>query len=152
MMPKNTLSDDYVEKRTVVIAESGCWIWMLSTVRGGYGKVSIDGKSHTAHRAIWEKKNGPVPSGLILCHRCDTPSCVNPDHLFVGTHSDNSLDMVTKNRAAKGEKIGNSKLTSDVVGKIRSMTGTYKSIGEAFGISESAVWYVRNNVTWRHIA
>ena len=151
MMPINTLSEKYLEKRTVVLAESGCWIWMLSTTKGGYGKASVGGKSELAHRAVWEARNGPIPEGLLLCHKCDTPSCVNPYHMFLGTHQHNALDMVSKGRSAKGEKSAKAKLSAGLVETIRQMRGPRKKIAEKMGVSETTIWLVQNNVTWRHV-
>lgn len=75
-----------------------CWLWTgpLWTV-GGYGRW----KKKRAHREIWEQTNGPIPPGLLVCHHCDRPSCVNPVHLFLGTHRDNSQDASKKNRLAR---------------------------------------------------
>ena len=151
MMPRNEVTPQYVEDRTIVLSESGCWIWMLSTTKGGYGKMSVDGKSRIAHREVWKAKNGDVPDGLLLCHRCDTPSCVNPDHLFLGTHADNAMDMVSKGRAAKGARVFLTKLTEEKVRQIRSMSGSSKSIAKQMGVCEASVWNVKNRVTWRHV-
>lgn len=78
---------------------SGCWLWLGATNPLGYGM--IDRNRYTeqlAHRYFFKVHRGDIPSGMFVCHRCDTPSCVNPDHLFLGTHEANMKDMVTKGR------------------------------------------------------
>ncbi|WP_103035281.1 HNH endonuclease signature motif containing protein [Castellaniella caeni] len=83
------------------VADNGCIEWALSTVRGR-GRLNIDGKRQYAHRALWEAIGGYIPAGMLLCHGCDNPLCVNPEHMFVGTHEQNMADMVEKGRSTKG--------------------------------------------------
>jgi len=90
---------EYVESRVERIPESGCWIWMAAVQSKGYGSCHIKGaKESLAHRISWTVYRGFIPSGMCVLHRCDVPSCVNPDHLFLGTKHDNSQDMVGKGR------------------------------------------------------
>ncbi len=77
---------------------SSCWIWTGGVKGHGYGSFFKDGKQLAAHRFSWEIANGPIPSGMCVCHKCDNPICCNPDHLFIGTQSDNLLDAASKNR------------------------------------------------------
>ena len=78
---------------------SGCWLWIgANSGKGGYGQISINGRIKRAHRVSWELHRGFIPEGMLVCHHCDTPPCVNPDHLFVGTYSDNTIDSVKKGR------------------------------------------------------
>jgi hypothetical protein len=85
-------------KNYTPVPESGCWLWLGSLNLKGYGRLMIKKKSVLAHRFSWEHHNGPISKGLLVCHKCDTPSCVNPDHLFIGTHADNLRDMRNKGR------------------------------------------------------
>lgn len=88
-----------IEARCVAVPDVGCWLW-LGTTSNGYGRLSYGGHApRYAHRLSFEAFNGPVPAGMDVCHKCDTPSCVNPAHLFVGTASDNAKDMVQKMRS-----------------------------------------------------
>jgi hypothetical protein len=76
---------------------SGCWLWTKET-RGGYGYFRMGGEAWRAHRLAWRLFVGPIPKDLFVCHHCDTPPCVNPAHLFVGTHRKNMQDMREKGR------------------------------------------------------
>lgn len=77
---------------------TGCWLWVGTIGRNGYGRIRRDGVRLWAHRFSYERFKGPIPSGTEICHTCDTPLCVNPDHLFAGTHTENMRDSVRKGR------------------------------------------------------
>lgn len=88
-----------LEARIARIPFSGCWIWIGWADSKGYGKLHIDGgRRQAAHRFFWEAAHGKIQSGLHVLHRCDVPACVNPDHLFLGTHKDNMEDCARKGR------------------------------------------------------
>ena len=83
------------------VSESGCWLWRSTIVFKGYGQFYLNGKSRFAHRASWLLHKGAIPGGLFVCHTCDVPRCVNPEHLFLGTNKDNMQDMARKGRGRK---------------------------------------------------
>lgn len=138
--------DRFFEKYTPV-TESGCWLWDGATTKG-YGNLGINGKTHLAHRLSWQIHFGEIPKGLLVCHKCDVPACVNPNHLFLGTVSDNAIDSVRKGRYVgnrnKGPKT-NGKLTLKQKREIVSLVESgysRKSIGEFYKVTSQAVTYL----------
>jgi hypothetical protein len=106
------------------LAFPGCWEWQGSRFENGYGRIHVRGKRIGTHRYAWECQRGAIPAGMLVLHRCDNPRCVNPDHLFLGTHADNMQDMVRKGRNAgggglAGEANSCARLTDDQVREIR---------------------------------
>ena len=146
---------EYLEQNSFPITECGCWIWMRSVNDLGYGKIQIKGKTIGAHRASWLAYRGDIPIGSLVCHQCDVPSCINPNHLFLGSHSDNAHDRERKGRGQnlKGQNNNNAKLTDDIVRTIRHSTLPRWKLAKKFGIRSSTVWSIQtqNNV-WPHIA
>lgn len=139
------------------VSGDGCWLWKgARSSQGRYGCLRIAGKTLAAHRHSYELHKGDIPDGMFVCHRCDVPECVNPDHLFLGTAKDNFDDMVTKGRGVvtfmqkdeKGAKNGNAKLSEQQVIAIRQARqdgATYRMIRERFGIKSNG--HVRNIIT-----
>lgn len=130
---------------------SGCWIW-LGSLSGyfGYGKLQIDNKSKLAHRYSWEIHNGH-PGKMYVLHRCDNPYCVNPDHLFLGTHATNIADMVSKNRQRRGITANGVKLSEADILCIREDKRSIKLIGAHYGISEGHVYKIKAKERWKHL-
>jgi hypothetical protein len=91
-----------LEEKTLPVPEAGCHIWMGRSGGKGYGGFKLKGKILLAHRVSWEYHNGPIPDGLCVLHKCDTPLCINPNHLFLGTIADNNKDCARKGRNRNG--------------------------------------------------
>ena len=141
---------------------SGCWIWRGGVHSGGYGFMRGEGGRNapnvTVHRLSYEMHHGPIPDGLVVMHACDNPLCVNPDHLSVGTHKDNTQDMIAKGRAANnklpvsvGADNGRALLTESKVRYIRASTASHASLARRFGVSATCIASVRNRQTWSHV-
>ena len=125
----------------------GCWRWTAST-RNGYGVFHVGRITLHAHRVAWWLWRGMIPDGLCVLHRCDTPPCVNPEHLFLGTPKDNSADMVAKGRAASGERSAQAKLTRTAARVIRLSRLSGRRLAAQFGVTESAISRVRRWNRW----
>lgn len=133
-----------------------CWLWVGSKFRSGYGSVWVLSRHRCdrAHRVAYELSKGPIPEGRVVRHTCDTPLCVNPAHLLVGTNRENSADMVARGRQNRGEKNAHAKLTDEKVCRIRQRYDAgdrIAAIATAFRISESHVVNVGRRRVWRHI-
>lgn len=130
----------------------GCWEWHGSITKG-YGMILFEGRNQYAHRVAWILTNGPIPDGLQVCHRCDNPLCVRPDHLFLGTVSDNMQDMYDKGRGNKpqGASHPNAKLTDDQVEEIRrrAVKGNYKTLAREFGVTFPTIRCVVDGTRYR---
>lgn len=129
----------------------GCWVWRGSTDVGGYGKFD----DRHAHRVAWELTTGDtLTPDVYVCHRCDSPPCCNPAHLFLGNHAANMLDMTKKGRSARGERAARSRLTSNQVQSIRLLyaggLSAYR-LGLMFKIAKSSIQQAVTRKTWKHI-
>lgn len=89
-----------LEELAMPVPETGCWLWIGKVNNAGYGRIGLGsrGRAAFAHRVSFQIHRGPIPAGMLVCHRCDTRSCINPDHLFVGSAADNTADMLKKGR------------------------------------------------------
>lgn len=134
-----------------------CWEWKGSKVKDGYGSFRIDIDSiHVvgAHRVSWFLCKGIIPDGLCVCHHCDNPGCVNPDHLFLGTRQDNENDKISKNRHARGEGIPSSKLTTSQVISIRDKynQGVRQiDLANQYNVSTANISLIVNNNGWKDV-
>jgi hypothetical protein len=97
---------------------------------------------------------GSIPDGKVVCHKCDNPACINPEHLFLGSKSDNSADMVSKNRSAFGDRNGKAKLTEEQAREVLSLRGTGESlrkVAQRFGVTAKAIHFIWQGVHWKHL-
>lgn len=146
-----------------------CWIWNAAKFRDGYGMYQVNRKAMRVHRYVYRMLVGSIPDGMLVCHSCDRPACVNPAHLFLGTPAMNSSDMVRKGRqasgarnaralyperTARGERAGLSKLRTEQVLEIRARLAqgmTRRLIALQFGVSTPAIDGIAQRRTWKHI-
>lgn len=143
-----------------VVTSDGCWEWLGSKDKNGYGSIRCDSGTKKAHRVSYLVHVGEIPSGLYVLHKCDNPSCVSPHHLFLGTHRDNMRDMWSKGRGKavscgrKGSKNGNSRLSEGDVIEIRlrlSCGESGASLSREYGVSKNLIYLIRDKKVWTHI-
>jgi hypothetical protein len=161
MVPRIPLHErfwKYVDKTTNT---NGCWLWTGALDKKRYGQIMSGGhigKGLRSHRVSWEIANGPIPPKLEVCHDCpggDNPSCVNPAHLFLGTHAENMRDAAEKGLMSRGQDRHMAKITERDVRQIRylSLAGTLqKEICAKFGICRQSLYMIINRRTWKHVA
>lgn len=142
--------DDLVRqifKEKLQIKGNGCWEWGGYRNPQGYGVLRLMGRPFRAHRLSWELNRGEIPPRLLVCHKCDNPPCVNPDHLFLGTHRVNSADSATKGRQGK-------KLSEQNVKEIIDLYNyglSQKDISKLYGVVPSTINYILNGTDWSGI-
>ena len=150
---RRPLAERFWEKVDVRRADE-CWIRLASTKQGGYGKItSGDGRILLAHRVSLHLTNGSVPKGMVVCHHCDNPGCVNPTHLILGTQADNIRDMHAKGRGnpPRGCQHPNARLTDDIVADIRADLRNHRQLAREYGIGKSTVGMIKAGVKWNHV-
>lgn len=139
---------------------NGCWIWKSANNGAGYGKFYVKDSGKVpyiyAHRLSWELANGPIQNGLWVLHKCDNPSCINPEHLFLGTQTDNMQDAAHKGRIKQrawplGEGNHNAKLKESDVKEIKIMIQNKVAlnvIAKKFGVSTQAIFMIKAGISW----
>lgn len=152
----------------------GCVEWPMSKTLAGYGQLAYkgdDGKRGTAyaHRAAYIAAFGPIPDGMLVCHKCDNPACFNPAHFFLGDYRDNARDMVTKGRnyipqpgafpnhwskidPLRGEDGGNAKITEAEAIAIIASAEKGVRLAERYGVTPAAISSIRTGKTWTHLS
>lgn len=131
--------------------ENGCWIW-TGCDNGKYGIIATfkEGNFY-AHRVSYEIWKGPIPAFHYVCHSCDTPRCVNPDHLFAGTAAENAADMRAKKRHAHGDKQPTAKLTELQVIEVLQSEESSAVLARRYGVSEATISMIRSGRIWAHV-
>jgi len=145
-----TKDQERIERLSAPVPEIGCWVWMGCVANSGYGLAQSNrrGKLVSAHRLSYEAYKGDIPEGMIVAHACDNRLCVNPNHLWIATHKQNSQDMVKKHRQASKEKVGGAKLTEEQVSFIRESDLSHRKLGNMFGVSHANIGYIKRQLTW----
>jgi hypothetical protein len=137
-----------------------CWVWTGGTTQYGYGHTKDDnGRDIMTHQVSWQLHYGPIPPGMCVCHTCDNPPCVRPDHLFLGTKRENLEDMVRKGRQhhnthMRGEGNGRHKLMTEQVKSIRNEYNPklpLSILARKYDVSDGAIWFIVHNITWKNI-
>lgn len=147
----------YILDRVKKKRKTGCWQWTGTCFSSGYARAGLykrNGRknfSQRASRMSYEVFVGKIPKGFLICHKCDNPKCVNPDHLFLGKPKDNSQDMVSKDRSLKGEKNNNSKLTEKMVMEIRKSKRSKEFLAKKYKVSVCTIRDVLIRRTWSHV-
>lgn len=152
--PRRSLIDRFWDH---VVKTDGCWLWEPTVATNDYGRIRIGGRGAKVktHRLSWEIHVGPIPDGMHVLHRCDTPPCVRPEHLFLGTHAENHVDKTRKGRQTRGEGVVIGKLTADSVRAIRTHLAdgmTQRAIAAMFTVSHTAIRWIAIGKTWKHVS
>lgn len=143
-----------ISAKSFPVPECGCWIWTFALRGDGYGAFHTRGKRQiAAHRASWLAHRGPIPDGMMVCHSCDIPSCVNPDHLFLGTAKDNANDRDRKGRTARlsGENASPAKLNAKQAELIYADDRPRGVIAAEYGVNPYTIYAIQVGKTWQAV-
>ncbi len=150
-------TEDIFWKRCIAIPESGCLIWEGCADSHGYGQIRFEGKMKLAHRLSWEFTYGAIPNELHVLHHCDTPLCINPRHLFLGTNKDNVADMMKKGKSKLNKRCGKEAITRAKLteGQVRAISrvgdSTLCQISRKYNVSAATISLIKNKKIWRHL-
>jgi hypothetical protein len=134
----------FLEDNSFSEPNSGCKLFTGDVNPKGYGRIRFDGRSQMVHRVVWEMEYGPLPKGLMTCHKCDTPACIRLDHLYAGTAQDNADDIAKRKRRS-------CKITMDDVVAIRASSDRHGILAKRYGVSRAMIYAVKAHQVWKHI-
>lgn len=143
---------NHIEERfwSKVDKSGECWVWIGQTSSKGYGSFTIG-----AHRFAYESTYGYIPDGILVCHKCDNPRCVRPDHLFLGTPLENTADMISKGRKAIGSNVGGAKLTKEqvvqIISECKIANLSIPDIAKKYGVVPTTIQAIKYGRSWKHI-
>lgn len=160
----------YLDERSTKFG--ACRIWQGAKDKDGYGCASWSGKWFRAHRLCWQEARGPIPAGMLVCHRCDTPACIEPSHLWLGSNAENTADRDAKHRTSRGVTHAesfrespdwlqnhprgschrNAKLTEKAVDAIRKDGRSQRQIAAAYGVSQTTISLIKRRKQWSHVS
>lgn len=149
------MTRDEMESRSIPEPNTGCWLWLRAPRRPGasHGAVQYNGRTEYAHRVMFTLTHGPIPSGMVVCHRCDVGACINPDHLFLGTQAENMADMTAKGRRfiPTSEEGSGAELSVADVAVIRTRLAAGEKparIATDFGVHRTTINRIKLGATW----
>lgn len=145
-----------VIRNVVVDHERGCWEWQGCVNRKGYGRILVGRSARATHRVMYQAVHGVISKDTFVCHVCDNPTCVNPDHLWAGSHQDNMNDMKTKGRSpsSPGERNGRAKLTESTVVEIRTRHSggeSIRSLSRNYNVDKRTVSRLIRKLAWASV-
>ncbi len=145
--------NELFDRSYTVNPKTDCWEWTRGRSKAGYGQFGHEGEVCYAHIFSYRRHKGEIPKGSEVCHTCDNPPCINPDHLFLGSHKENFEDASRKGRIARqvGELSGMAKLTEEQVLAIRKDPRPHRVIAKDYGISNRNVSGIKRRETWKHL-
>lgn len=149
--PGTPIDARFIEDRSIPEPNTGCWLWLGGVDKDGYGRfLGDEGKPVRASRASFSVFHGAASSGLLICHRCDNPACVNPEHLYAGTPTDNNQDTVRRGRRAdkSGERHHLAKLSASDVKAIRASSQPQRHLSSVFGVSQQTISKIKRGKLW----
>ena len=132
-------------------APNGCLLWHGAKLQAGYGVLAVEGVRKLAHRAAWEEAHGAIPKGMQVCHHCDTPNCIEPEHLFLGTQADNMADKRRKRRHSFGEKHYRARFTEAQAREIATSDVPAAALAKRFGVRPHHITRIRTGERWSHL-
>lgn len=146
------LAERFAEK-FVKNAWTGCWEWIAARHKAGHGKFAVSSKDiQFAHRVSWMLHRGDIPDGMWVLHKCDNPRCVNPEHLYLGDHAQNTADMVSRGRANppkhQGKQVSWAKLSVEAVMDIRTKRVSINEFAKIYGVGRATVHDAQSGKKW----